>query len=134
MSDYCCNDWGLKELDLRGFINLREFRVGNECFEYVKRVSICGLKKLESIVIGNKSFTKEKKEWLQEKDGRLYVRDCPKLRQLRITGIRSFSDYTVIEIENVDALEVIEIGNLSEQSANFHHGVLELKSIVIVIQ
>ena len=38
------------------------------------------------------------------------------------------------EIENVDALEVIEIGNLSEQSANFHHGVLELKSIVIIVQ
>ena len=134
VSDNCCNDWSLKELDLRRFANLREFRVGNECFEYVKRVSILGLKKLESVVIGNKSFTKEKEEWLQEKDGRLYVKDCPKLRELRITGIRSFSDYTVCEIENVDALEVIEIGNLSEQSANFHHGVLELKSLVIIVQ
>ena len=46
-------------------------------------------------------------------------------------GRYSFSDYTVCEIENVDALEVIEIGDLNELSNNFYYASLELKSILI---
>ena len=43
-------------------------------------------------------------------------------------GRYSFSDYSVIEIENVDKLEVIEIGKLNEESHNFYYASLELKS------
>ena len=129
--DGCCNEEGLKELDLRGFVNLRELKVGSKCFEYVKKVNICGLRELESVVIGSKSFTKEKDEWLSEKDGRFYLKNCPRLKELRITGVRSFSDYSVIEIENVDALEVIEMGELNEMSYNFYDASLELKSLLI---
>ena len=131
VSNGCCNEEGLKELDLRGFVNLRELRVGNKCFEYVKKVNICGLKELERMIVGSRSFTKQKDKWLNEKDGRFYLKNCPKLRELRITGIRSFSDYSVIEIENVDALEVIEIGGMNERSCTFAHASLELKSILI---
>ena len=131
VSNGCCNEEGLKELDLRGFVNLRELRVGIKCFEYVKKVNICGLKELERMIVGSRSFTKEKDKWLNEKDGRFYLKNCPKLRELRITGIRSFSDYSVIEIENVDALEVIEIGGMNERSCTFAHASLELKSILI---
>ena len=46
-------------------------------------------------------------------------------------GCYSFSDYSVIEIENVDALEVIEMGELNEKSNNFCYASLELKSILI---
>ena len=127
----CCNEEGLKELDLRGFVNLRELKVGSKCFEYVKKVNICGLKELERMIVGSKSFTKEKDEWLNEKDGRFYLKDCPRLRELRITGVRSFSDYSVCEIENMDALEVIEIGGMNKTSCNFHYASLELKSIII---
>ena len=45
-------------------------------------------------------------------------------------GRYSFSDYSVCQIENVDALEVIEMGKLSEWSGNFHYASLELKSII----
>ena len=131
VSNGCCNEEGLKELDLRGFVNLRELRVGIKCFEYVKKVTICGLKELENACIGSKSFTKQKDKWLNEKDGHFYLKNCPKLKELRITGIRSFSDYSVIEIENVDALEVIEIGGMNERSCTFAHASLELKSILI---
>ena len=54
----------------------------------------------------------------------------PKLRSLRI-GSYSFNDYSVIEIENVDALEVIEMSELDELSASFNTASLELKSILI---
>ena len=131
VSDRCCDEEGLKKLDLSGFVNLRELKVGNECFEYVKKVNICGLRELERMIVGSKSFTKEKDECLNEKDGRFYLKNCPRLKELRITGVRSFSDYSVIEIENVDALEVIEMGELNEMSYNFMYASLELKSILI---
>ena len=129
--DGCCNEEGLTELDLHLFVNLRELKVGSKCFEYVKKVNICGLRELERMIVGSKSFTKEKDEWLSEKDGRFYLKNCPRLRELRITGVRSFSDYSVCEIENVDALEVIEMGELNEESYNFCYASLELKSILI---
>ena len=56
---------------------------------------------------------------------RLWITYCPSLRELRI-GDYSFSDYSMIEIESVDALEVIEMGY-----ANFAYASLELKSILI---
>ena len=131
VSDGCCNEEGLKELDLSGFVNLRELMVGDECFENVKKVNICGLKELEKMIVGSKSFTKEKDVWLYEKDGCFNLKNCPKLKELRVTGVRSFSDYSVCEIENVDALEVIEIGGMNKTSCNFHYASLELKSILI---
>ena len=129
VSNGCCHEEGLKELDLRGFVNLRELKVGDECFEYVKKVNICGLRELERMIVGSKSFTKEKEKWFSKKDGRFYLKNCPKLRVLTI-GLYSFSDYTVCEIENC-GLEVIEIGDLNEYSPNFYWSSLELKSILI---
>ena len=133
VSNGCCNEEGLKELDLHLFVNLRELKVGNECFEYVKKVNICGLRELERMIVGSKSFTKEKNVYLFEKDGRFYLKNCPKLKSLKM-GRYSFTDYTVCEIENVDALEVIEVGDLNERSCNFRSASLELKSIVIQIE
>ena len=129
VSDKCCNAEGLRELDLSVFVNLRELKVGKECFEYVKKVNICGLRELERMIVGSKSFTKEKDEWFSKKDGRFYLKDCPKLKSLKM-GRYSFSDYTVCEIENC-GLEVIEIGDLNVYSPNFYWASLELKSILI---
>ena len=40
----------------------------------------------------------------------------------------SFSDYSVIEIENVNSLELIEMGDMDNTSNNFFYASLELKS------
>ena len=130
VSDGCCNEEGLKELDLSGFVNLRELKVGNECFEKVDEVKLVGLNELESVEIGMNSFTKEKNSWGNDPNRHFYLKDCPKLRSLKM-GRYSFSDYTVCEIESVDALEVIEMGDLNERSLNFTNASLELKSILI---
>ena len=130
VSDKCCNEEGLRELDLSGFEYLRELKVGNECFENVDEVKLIGLGELESVEIGSKSFRKGN----DSKGGSFYLKNCPKLRELRIIGVRSFEDYDVCEIENVDALEVIEIGDLNEGSFNFCWASLELKSILIQIE
>ena len=125
VSNGCCNEEGLKELDLRGFVNLRELKVGDECFEYVKKVNICGLRELERVCIGMNSFTKFKNGAGYDPNRHFYLKNCPKLKSLKMDPF-SFSDYTVIEIENVDALEVIEIGY-----GDFYYASLELKSILI---
>ena len=128
--DGCCNEEGLKELDLSGFVSLRELKVGNECFEYVKEVKLIGLSELESVEIGMNSFTQHKKGYGNDANRHFYLKNCPKLKSLKIDH-HSFSDYTVCEIENVNALEMIEVGDVNKESANFHSASLELKSILI---
>lgn len=125
---HCCNDESVKGLDLSGFVNLRELRVGNECFMHVKKVSVCNLEKLERIRIGSYSFTKEKEKSYSENDGQFYLKNCPNVRELR-TGFRSFSDYSVCAIEDMDALETIEISDTTEWSSNFWTAPLELRSV-----
>ena len=56
-----------------------------------------------------------------------YLKNCERLRELKI-GCKSFMDYSVCEIENVNRLEVIEIGEMNEGSGNFLFASLELKS------
>ena len=130
VSDGCCNEEGLKELDLRGFVNLRELKVENECFENVKEVKLIGLSELESVVVGMNSFTKNKNSGDNDPNRHFYLKNCPKLKSLKM-GCYSFSDYTMCEIESVNALEVIEIGDLFEKSRNFAYASLELKSALV---
>ena len=132
VSNGCCNEEGLKELDLRGFVNLRELKVGDECFEYVKEVKMIGLSELERVCTGMNSFTQHKNTCIITADPNrhFHLKNCPKLKSLKM-GRYSFSDYKVCEIENVDALETIEMGRLNYVSCNFYDASLELRSILI---
>ena len=128
VSDHCCNESGFVELDLTGFVNLRELNVGDECFENVNKVKLIGLMRLERVVIGKKSFTKCKDGGGSDPNCHFYLKDCERVRELKI-GCWSFSDYAVCEIENVPSLEVIEMGEMNEDSCNFWFAsMLELKS------
>ena len=118
------------ELDLSRFLQLKSLSVGDHCFSYVNEVKVIGLSELESVEIGMNSFTQHKNSSGNDSTRHFYLKNCPSLRELRI-GRYSFSDYTVIKIKNVDALEVIEIGDLNEVSYNFYHASLELKSNLI---
>ena len=124
-----CN-YGFDALDLSRFDGLKEVKVGDECFKNVTTVNITGLSQLESVVIGESSFTQDKYCDDYDSNRHFYLKNCPKLKSLKI-GEDSFSGYSVIEIENVDALEVIVIGNLNQYSCNFNYASLELKSILI---
>ena len=119
-------------LDLSVYPRLKSLRIGNNGFDYVKEVKMIGLSELESVEIGMNSFTKYKSTWNITSDPNryFYLKNCPKLKSLTM-GRYSFSDYTVCEIENVDALEVIEMGDVDEWSRNFYYASLELKSILI---
>ena len=130
VSNKCGNDESLTVLDMSRFAYLREFVVGDECFFYVNELKLIGLNRLVKVVIGKKSFTKKKDGGANNPNRHFYLKDCPKIREWRV-DMYSFSDYTVCEIENVDALEVIEIGDLGVMSYNFLYSSLELKSVLI---
>ena len=125
-----CNEESVIELDLSKYPKLKSVTIGDECFMYVDEVKLIGLSELESVEIGMNSFTQHKKGYGNDANRHFYLKNCPKLKSLKM-GRYSFSDYSVIEIENVDALEVIEIGDLNEWSYNFYSASLELKSILI---
>ena len=119
-------------LDLSVYPRLKTLVIGNNGFEYVTVFNITGLSELESVEIGMNSFTHDNSESEETPDpiGSFFVKNCPKLKSLKI-GKDSFSEYTVIEIESVDALEVIEMGELDKESYSFYYASLELKSILI---
>ena len=126
VSDNQYNGMEWTELDLSGVVKVRKIKVGNDCFKNVKKVNICGLRDLESVCIGNKSFRRDG----DSKGGSFSLKNCPKLKSLKM-GFCSFEDYLVCVIKNVNALETIEIGDLRYESYNFYYASLELKSVLI---
>ena len=101
--------------------------MGDACFNNTEELKLIGLHALERVVIGKNSFTKRKEKWGNDPNRDFYLKDCEQLKELKI-GCKSFSDFTVCEIENVPSLEVIEIGTYGEWSFNFEYASLELKS------
>ena len=124
------SDRSFTELDLSRFSKLKRLEIGDNCFTHVEKVKLIGLGELESVVIGKNCFTRYKNDYGNDSSHHLYLRDCPSLRVLKM-GRYSFSDYTVCIVRGVPSLEVIEMGNVDEESHNFHYASLELKSILI---
>ena len=127
VSNNSCNGEEWKLLDLSFIHKLRLLEIGDDCFENVNEVMLAGLKELERVVIGKKCFTKCKNDPGHDPNRHFYLKNCERVRELKI-GRYSFSDYSVCEIENVPSLEVIEMGELNEESSNFNYASLELKS------
>ena len=119
-----CNDKCFTALVLSFFSNLKVFEVGDYSFAFVNEVKLIGLSHLERVEIENHCFRKS----IEKNPNRhFYLKDCERLRELKM-GRYSFSDYSVCEIENLPSLEVIEMGELNEESSNFCYASLELKS------
>ena len=129
----CCRDPSFTVLDLTRFTNVRRIVIGHDAFMYVDEVKVIGLSELESVEIGMNSFTQYKNGYGQDPNRHFYLKNCPKMKSLKI-GRYSFSDYSVIEIENVDALEVIEMGELNEESNNFYSASLQLSSVIVCVE
>ena len=125
VSNNSCNGREWSVFDFSILINLRLLEVGDKCFENVKEVKLIGLNQLESVVIGEDSFSRNGKK---NPNRHFYLKNCEQLRELMM-GNQSFEDYLVCEIENVPSLEVIEMGELNDYSCNFCCASLELKSV-----
>ena len=97
----CWKDYGTS-FDVSRYKNVKRIEIGEESFPYMSELSLIGLKRLESVVIARSCFM----------GSDLIVKDCPKLKSL-IIGQGSFRGASLCEIENVDALEVIVMGDLN---------------------
>ena len=122
----CCNEAEWSVFDVSGLKWLKSIVIGDDCFENVNEVKLIGMSILERVVIGKNSFTK-KNGYSYNPNRHFYLKNCERVREFKM-GCCSFSDYIVCEIENVPSLEVIEMGELNEESNNFCGASLELKS------
>ena len=99
-----CDDYQNEVLDLSRFAELEALTIGDGCFNYVSKVSVVGLKKLKSVVIGANSFQNE------SNDSELIVSDCPELVSLSV-GSQSFKGFKGFTVSEVTALKTITIEN-----------------------
>ena len=74
---HCCNESNVVGLDFSRFSNLREVRVGDDCFANVKDVSMTWLKKLEKVEFGQNCCCKAT-------GGSFEVKECEKLKSVKI--------------------------------------------------
>ena len=123
----CCNDTEWSEFDVSELKCLKSIDIGDYCFANVNEVKLIGMNRLKSVVIGMNSFTKHMSWCGNDPNRHFYLKNCERMRELKI-GRYSFSDYSVCEIENVDCLEVIEMGEVTEVGYSFYNASLELKS------
>ena len=126
VSDHCCNESECDVLDLGEFVNLLELRIGNECFEKVNELKLIGLSTFERVVIGESCFTRIKNSYGYGPNRHCYIKNCHSLREVKF-GCFAFSDATVCEIDNVNALEVIEMGDVC-----FFSSSLELRGSLLL--
>jgi len=115
-------------LDLSDYTELKKLTVGNNCFAKLGSVEIIHMNTfLESIIIGMNSFMGGN----SNPDNTLFIYDLNSLVELRI-GRYSFSNYSLCDITYADALEVLEIGNVNEDSFNFQYGSLKLTCLAMI--
>ena len=108
----CCNDSELNVLDLSRFVNLKELKVGDECFENVKEVKLIGLNRLERVVIGEHCFTKEKYSAGNDPDRHFYLKNCERLRELKV-GDDCFVNVNEVKLIGMNQLVRVVIGKNS---------------------
>ena len=101
--------------------------MGNECFLYVQEMKLVGLKKLESVTVGDDCFNSKLFDMYPDHRCHFHLKNCERIKELKI-GCDSFAYYSTIDIECVDSLEVIEIGGMNEIDGCFIYSSLELKS------
>ena len=126
IGDGNCNSLEWKSLNMSHMPNLYLVQIGNNCFENVDTVNLDGLNQLEEVVIGNCCFCKER-TFL---GGSFALRQCEKLKVLKI-GCLSFSYYTDCVIDDLPSLEIIQMGELNQNSDNFAAASLSLNGRVI---
>ena len=95
--------------------SLKQIRIGSDCFSSIRCFNIDGLDVLESITIGERSFTMAKKDMViihsTRKDGICRIVNCPKLQSIRF-GSYSFADYRQrFEVNGLPSLQSVVMGD-----------------------
>ena len=133
MDTLACNTPSFTKLNLLSFVHLRQLEVGDCSFVYVKEVKMIGLKWLESVVIGEECFTKEENEMRKSPIRHLCLKDCERLRELRI-GNHSFENNFSWVIVNLPSLEEMEVGEWRKKNGNRSESALMVKSKRLIMR
>ena len=132
----------LIELNLNRFLNLESIRIGKDCFGSVQTFQIEGLNRLQSLKIGDNSFTQVKSiDFENDIAGSLskcrnesksfHILNCKSLRVIEI-GQYSFCDFGgEFELRNLDNLESIKIGEIGYGSMNFLYSSFNIRGITM---
>ena len=125
VKDNSCNGKEWKSLDLSLLSKLRKLRIGDECFDKVERVKLNGLSELESVVVGDNSFTAQGEfdpfTFITYDAMPFEMKDCEKLKEL-IIGEESFGFFNVFSLENTPSMEriIMKRENFCAASCRFH--------------
>ena len=111
ISNWDFNGISVTSFNISSNTRLKRIEIGNDCFGKVRMFDLDGLSELESVVIGQRSFTINKNEpWRSERtDGSYRIVNCPKLESIQI-GEFSYGDYHFFEISNLHSLQSITLG------------------------
>ena len=94
-------------------------RVGGKSFPWAREVVLEKLPALESVEIGAASFAKQ--------EGRFGLKACESVKEVRI-GSGSFASFSECVVEEVDSLEVLAMGKLTDENGCFGKADLQLES------
>ena len=122
VTNWSCNDNNYTIFDFSRFTLLESIEIGHDCFGSVSTFKIDGLNQLQTIKIGNNSFTQKKNSYGNDNSKSFHILNCESLELIQI-GEYSFSDFAgEFELKNLPQLQSIQIGTIGSDSCNFHYG------------
>ena len=95
----------MRVFDISCIKGVNRLVIGDDCFENVNEFVIDGLNELESVKIGEKSFSLSED---RRKGSKCLIMNCDRLREVEIGD--SFFWYEVFELKNLPSLHSIQMG------------------------
>ena len=136
------NELSMIELNLNRFVNLESIEIGNNCFGLIQRFEIEGLNRLQSLKIGDNSFTQVKsidilKDFsssiskCRNESKSFHILNCESLKVIEF-GCHCFCDFGgEFELKNLENLESIKIGRIGYTSMNFIWSSFKIRGITM---
>ena len=97
----CCNESDFTSLDLSPFHGLGSISISPQSCRYVTSFAINGMKKLESVVIGEGSFTMCTTIPATSTNNAFVITNCPKLKTIAIAS-NAFMDWGEFQLKSDD--------------------------------
>ena len=97
----CCNENDFTSLDLSPFHGLGSISISPQSCRYVTSFAINGMKKLESVVIGEGSFTMCSAIPATSTNNAFVITNCPKLKTIAIAS-NAFMDWGEFQLKSDD--------------------------------
>ena len=133
LPNWSCNDNNYTIFDFSRFTLLESIEISDDSFGSVSSFQIDELNQLQTIKIGNNSFTQEKYGFNNDESKSFHILNCESLEFIQI-GQYSFSDFAgEFELKNLPQLQSIQIGEIGSNSYNFYHCSFVIGGIELIL-